>query len=81
MFYFTTNKVFLRTFAKKNVMEKELLTVTEYCQKRKVSKQFVYEYIRKGKLFLLELPIFVEYEGKKHEVGTKKFVKPEENKF
>jgi predicted DNA-binding protein YlxM (UPF0122 family) len=55
-------------------MEVQLITVTEYAKQRQVSKQFVYEYIKKGKLELIELPLFVEYEGAKQMVGTKKFV-------
>ena len=53
----------------------KLQTVTEYCKDKNVSKQFVYEYIKKGKFELIELPLFVEFEGERIEVGTKKFLK------
>lgn len=52
----------------------EFLTVAEYAKKRSVSRQFIYEYIKKGKFELVELPIFVEYKGKKYRQGTKKFL-------
>lgn len=53
----------------------KLQTVTEYCKEKNVSKQFVYEYIRKGKFELIELPLFVELNGEKIQVGSKKFLK------
>lgn len=52
----------------------ELLTIGEYSKKRKVSRQFIYEYIRKGKFEVVELPLFVEYNGIKINKGTKKFL-------
>lgn len=51
------------------------LTVQDYAAQRGVSKQFVYEYIKKGKLELIEVPLFFEYEGVRHEAGTKKMLK------
>ena len=52
-----------------------LTTVKDYCTQRGVSRQFVYEYIKKGKFELLDLPIFVELEGIQIAVGKKKFLK------
>lgn len=52
-----------------------LTTIKNYCSQRGVSKQFVYEYIKKGKFQMLELPYFVELDGEKFEVGTQKFLK------
>jgi hypothetical protein len=52
-----------------------LTTVKDYCIDRGVSRQFVYEYIRKGKFEKIELPIFVEFEGHKVAVGKQKFLK------
>jgi hypothetical protein len=51
------------------------ITVQDYAAQRGVSKQFVYEYIKKGKLELVEVPLFFEYEGKRHEAGSKKMLK------
>lgn len=52
-----------------------LTTVKDYCTHRGVSRQFVYEYIKKGKFEMLELPVFVELEGIKIGVGKQKFLK------
>ena len=52
-----------------------LTTVKEYCAERGVSRQFVYEYINKGKFEVLNLPVFVEYDGVRQALGTKKFLK------
>lgn len=52
-----------------------LTTIKEYCTLRGVSRQFVYEYIRKKKFTLLELPVFIEWEGTKKEIGKQKFLK------
>ncbi len=51
-----------------------LTTVKDYCTLRGVSRQFVYEYIRKGKFQMLELPTYVEFGGEKVEVGKQKFL-------
>jgi hypothetical protein len=53
----------------------QLVTIKDYCAQKDVSRQFVYEYIRKGKFEVLELPIFVNFEGHVLEVGTQKFLK------
>jgi hypothetical protein len=53
----------------------QLVTIKDYCAQKEVSRQFVYEYIRKGKFEVLELPIFVNFEGHVLEVGTQKFLK------
>jgi hypothetical protein len=52
-----------------------LVTIKDYCSQRTVSRQFVYEYIRKGKFEVVELPLFVRFEGKEIEVGKQKFLK------
>jgi hypothetical protein len=52
-----------------------LTTVKDYCMERGVSRQFVYEYIRKGKFEKIELPVFVEFEGIKRAVGKQQFLK------
>ena len=52
-----------------------ITTVSEYCQKRGVSRQFIYEYVRKGKFELVELPIFVELDGQKFNIGNQKLLK------
>ena len=52
-----------------------LTTVKEYCTERGVSRQFVYEYINKGKFEVLNLPVFIEYDGVRQSIGTKKFLK------
>ena len=49
-----------------------ITTVKEYCKMRGVTRQFVYEYVRKGKFELKEMPAFVEFEGNKIVVGMEK---------
>jgi predicted mannosyl-3-phosphoglycerate phosphatase (HAD superfamily) len=49
-----------------------ITTVKEYCKMRGVTRQFVYEYVRKGKFELREMPAFVEVEGNKIVVGMEK---------
>jgi hypothetical protein len=51
-----------------------LTTVKDYCTQRGVSRQFVYEYIRKGKFELLTLPVFTEFNGERVSVGKQKFI-------
>jgi hypothetical protein len=53
----------------------ELVTIKDYCSQKDVSRQFVYEYIKKGKFEVVELPIFVRFEGIEIEVGKQKFLK------
>ena len=50
-------------------------TITDYCQQRGVTKQFVYEYVRKQKFELIELPVFAEINGQKISGGMQKFLK------
>lgn len=56
-----------------------LMTIADYCEKRNVSKQFVYEYIRKGKLKTLELPTFVELNGERVTLGMQKMLEVPES--
>jgi hypothetical protein len=51
-----------------------LMTIKQYCEARNVTKQFVGEYIKKGKIPSVELPVFAEYEGERIQVGSQKFV-------
>lgn len=51
-----------------------LITIADYCAQRNVSKQFVYEYIRKGKLTVLDLPTFIEFKGEKVHLGMQKML-------
>ena len=53
----------------------QLITVKDYCAQKDVSRQFVYEYIKKGKFEVVELPIFVRFQGHELEVGKQKFLK------
>ncbi len=55
-----------------------LTTVADYCQKRGVSRQFVYAYIKSGKFKRVELPVFVEYKGQKIECGVQPFIDVED---
>ena len=59
----------------KNKAKMMLTTVKDYCTRRGVSRQFVYQYIKKGKFELIELPIYTDYEGIKVSVGIQKFLK------
>jgi hypothetical protein len=51
-----------------------VITVKDYCDARKVSRQYVYQEIKKGKFKTIELPVFTEYQGKRIEVGHQKFL-------
>ena len=53
----------------------QLITVKDYCAQKDVSRQFVYEYIKKGKFEVVELPVFVRFQGHELEVGKQKFLK------
>ena len=52
-----------------------ITTVNDYCQQRGVTKQFVYDYVRKNKFEIIELPVFAEVNGTKIEGGTRKFLR------
>lgn len=49
-----------------------ILTLKEYAKKNNYTRQYVYQI--KDRLGVIDLPIFVEYEGKKIQIGTQKFV-------
>ena len=51
-----------------------LITVKDYCETRGVSRQFVYDYIRKGKFKTVELPLFIRYNGVEQYVEAQKFI-------
>ena len=53
-----------------------MVTVAEYCKLRGVTRQFVSEYIKKGKIQAVELPLFAEYQGKRLSAGRQIFVEP-----
>ena len=52
-----------------------ITTIAAYCQQRGVTKQFVYEYVRKQKFEMIELPVFAEINGTKISGGTQKFLR------
>ncbi len=52
-----------------------LTTVKDYCAQQNVSRQFVNDYVKKGKFQFLELSTFVELDGEKIEIGKQKFLK------
>lgn len=49
-----------------------ITTVAAYCKERGVSRQFVYEYIKKGKFKLYETPKYIKVRDKYIEVGKEK---------
>ena len=51
-----------------------IVTVKDYCDARKVTRQYVYQEIKRGKFKTIDLPIFAEYQGKRIEVGKQKFL-------
>jgi hypothetical protein len=51
-----------------------ITTIADYCQQRGVTKQFVYEYVRKQKFEFIELPVFTEVGGQRISGGTQKFL-------
>ena len=54
--------------------QETVVSIKDYCDARKISRQYVYQEIKKGKFKTIELPIYVEYMGKKIEVGNQKFL-------
>jgi hypothetical protein len=56
-----------------------ITTIPDYCKQRNVTRQFVYEYIKKGKFKHYEMPVFVESNGDKIMLGNQKVLEvPEE---
>lgn len=55
-------------------LENTVISIKDYCDKRKVSRQYVYQEIKKGKFKTVDLPVFTEYQGKKIEVGQQRFL-------
>lgn len=51
-----------------------ITTIPDYCKKRHVTRQFVYEYIKKGKFKHFAMPTFVEINGDKIEIGMQKIL-------
>jgi hypothetical protein len=51
-----------------------ITTISDYCKKRNVTRQFVYEYIKKGKFKQFEMPTFVEINGDKIQIGMQKIL-------
>jgi hypothetical protein len=49
-----------------------ITTIPDYCKQRNVTRQFVYEYIKKGKFKHYEMPVFVESNGDKIMLGNQK---------
>jgi hypothetical protein len=56
-----------------------ITTIPEYCKQRNVTRQFVYEYIKKGKFKHYDMPVFIESNGDKIMLGNQKVLEvPEE---
>ena len=51
-----------------------LTTIKDFCNERGVSRQHVYQEIKRGKHTVLELPIFVQYQEKYMKIGSQKFI-------
>ncbi len=49
-----------------------ITTIPNYCKERGVTRQFVYEYIKRGKFKHFEMPVFIELNGDKIELGMQK---------
>jgi hypothetical protein len=49
-----------------------ITTIPTYCKERGVTRQFVYEYIKRGKFKHFEMPVFIELNGDKIELGMQK---------
>jgi hypothetical protein len=60
-------------------LKRMITTIADYCQQRGVTKQFVYEYVRKEKFQFIELPVFTEVSGKRISGGTQKFLQVPES--
>lgn len=48
-----------------------LFTISDYQKQKGVSLQFITEYTKKGVFKKIDLPLFVEYQGEKIQVGKK----------
>lgn len=51
-----------------------ITTIPDYCKQRGVTRQFVYEYIKRGKFKHFEMPTFVEMNGEKIHIGVQKIL-------
>jgi len=49
-----------------------LKTLKQFAKDRGYSRQYVYQI--KNKINVIDLPVFVEYNGEKIQIGTQKFV-------
>lgn len=52
----------------------KLYTLTGYAKHKGITRQGVDEAKKKGKLKVVRLPMFVEYEGEKHFIEDRQFV-------
>lgn len=51
--------------------------LSEYAKEKGVSRQYIYAYFQSQ---IIDLPIFVEFEGQRIEVGRQKFIKIDDDK-
>jgi hypothetical protein len=51
-----------------------LFTISDYQKRKGVSLQFITEYTKKGVFKKIDLPVFVEYQGEKIQVGKKRML-------
>lgn len=52
----------------------KLYTIPEYGRVKKISRQAVHDAIKHNRLVVVELPIFVEFEGKSIEIEKRNFI-------
>lgn len=60
-----------QTNSEKTSMSK-IQKLSEYAKEKGVSRQYIYAYFQSQ---IIDLPIFVEFEGQRIEVGRQKFIK------
>lgn len=56
------------------IQMKNILTIPEYGRQKNISRQAVHDAIKNNRLSVVELPVFVEFEGRKIEIEKRKFV-------
>lgn len=64
-----------------NTGELKIIKIADFVTKNRITRQFVYNYIDKGKIKILELPIYVSYQGQLIRTGTEKFIDLENSEY
>lgn len=52
----------------------KIIRIADFCKKKNVSQSFVYKYIRKEKIRVIDLPVYVSFQGQLIKIGTERFI-------